>query len=254
MAPLNSPWLKSPLPEEVTSSQEWLRILQFFLIESPCPGLSHRQNDLTQTWGNCPWFPERHLKTPLNRSIFGTKDCSTITVAKNKNELPDALSKQDLPDDFFNRIDLQRAAYVRSSKKGNSSIYMGLFHHIRNALAHARFSLKRNSNSDVVFIFEDGTINEKNKAFDLTARGILKLKSLIAIMDILERGPDQQPDIEEQILAAIESGVNTKQRIKNELGIDNDDWITYSQVLRKEGKITYEGKKWILSAGTTSTR
>lgn len=144
---------------------------------------------------------------------------------KEQERASGALSKQDLPDDFFNRIDLQRAAYVRSSKKGNSSIYMGLFHHIRNALAHARFSLKRNSNGDVVFIFEDGTINEKNKAFDLTARGILKLKSLIAIIDILEKGPDQQPDIEEQILAAIESGVNTKQRIKDELGIDNDDWI-----------------------------
>lgn len=50
-------------------------------------------------------------------------------------------------------------------------------------------------------------------------------------------------------LAAISDGINTKRKIKDELGITDKDWFTYSQVLKKEGKIEYSQQKWSICSG-----
>ncbi|WP_233514442.1 hypothetical protein, partial [Collinsella sp. AF20-14LB] len=50
-------------------------------------------------------------------------------------------------------------------------------------------------------------------------------------------------------LAAISEGVNTRRKIKGELGITDKDWCIYSQVLKKEGKIECSQQKWSICSG-----
>lgn len=45
------------------------------------------------------------------------------------------------------------------------------------------------------------------------------------------------------------SYINTKRKIKDELGITDKDWFTYNQVLKKEGKIECSRHKWSICSG-----
>ena len=83
----------------------------------------------------------------------------------------------------------------------------------------------------------------------MTARGVIKLNSLVLAIDTIQKGPGKTVDIEEKILAAISEGINTKRKNKDELGITEEDWVTYSQVLKKEGKIECSRHKWSICSG-----
>lgn len=43
--------------------------------------------------------------------------------------------------------------------------------------------------------------------------------------------------------------INTKRKIKDEHGITDKDWFTYSQVLKKEDKIECSRHKWSICSG-----
>lgn len=240
-------WLLEDLPEEVITSSDWLKVLRFFVIESPCSGQSNRRKDICEKWGNAPWAPSRYLKIPLNLAVFGTRSAQFVKVG-SKSKIEDALSEEDLLHSFPSKMESQRAVFTKANGKGNSSSYMSLFYHIRNALAHARFGLLKDKEGQFVFVFEDGRKREvqDKEQFELTARGIVRFGSLLKIIEVIESGPDAKPDIEEQILAAIKSGLDTKKQIMRELNIPAEDWRTYSQVLRKEGKISCDKHKWSL--------
>ena len=63
-------------------------------------------------------------------------------------------------------------------------------------------------------------------------------------INTIKGGPAAKPDLEEKIIDSIRAGINTKKQIKEELGIGEEDWRIYSQVLRKEGKISSENQIW----------
>lgn len=83
----------------------------------------------------------------------------------------------------------------------------------------------------------------------MTARGVIRLNSLVSAINTIQKGPGKTVDIEEKILAAISDGINTKRKLKNELGITDEDWRTYSLVLKKEGKIECNKQKWSICSG-----
>lgn len=95
-----------------------------------------------------------------------------------------------------------------------------------------------------MFIIEDGSVASDGGKFDLTARGVIRFNAPVSVIDTIQKGPGKTADIEEKILAAISEGVNTKRKIKDELDITDKDWLTYSQVLKKEGKIEYSRQIW----------
>ncbi len=240
-------WLLEDLPEEVITSSDWLKVLRFFVIESPCSGQSNRRKDICEKWGNAPWMPPRYLKIPLNLAVFGIRSSRFVKVG-SKSKIEDALSKQDLLHNFPSKMESQRAVFTKANGKGNSSSYMSLFYHIRNALAHARFGLLKDKEGQFVFVFEDGRKREvqDKEQFELTARGIVRFGSLLKIIEVIESGPDAKPDIEEQILAAIDAGIDTRKKIMKELDISKEDWRIYSQILKREGRIDTVRQKWFL--------
>ena len=244
MALLRTSWLTEPLPQQVLEDSSWMRIVHFFLIESPCPGQSNRKNNEIDKWAPAPWVGIRSLKTSLNQAIFSRRDVDVMLAVRSKKELEDTCKKLNLDELFYENVDDQRMAFVKVNSKGNTSKFMSLFYHIRNALAHGRFAFKTDSSERFVFIFEDGSVASDGKEFDLTARGVIRLNSLVLAIDTIQKGPGKTVDIEEKILAAISEGVNTKRKIKDELDITDNDWVTYSQVLKKEGKIEYNRQIW----------
>lgn len=70
MALLRTSWLTEPLPQQVLEDSGWMRIVHFFLIESPCPGQSNRKNNEIDKWAPAPWVGIRSLKTSLNQTIL----------------------------------------------------------------------------------------------------------------------------------------------------------------------------------------
>ena len=233
MATLRTSWLNEPLPPQILEDSSWMRIVHFFLIESPCPGQSNRKNNDIDKWAPAPWVGTRSLKTSLNQAIFSRRDVDVMLSVGSKKELEGACKKLNLDELFYENVDDQRMVFVKVNSKGNTSKYMSLFYHIRNALAHGRFAFKTDSLERFVFIFEDGTVASDCKKFNLTARGVIRLNSLILAIDTIQKGPGKTVDIEEKILAAISEGVNTRRKIKGELGITGKDWCIYSQVLKR---------------------
>lgn len=238
-------WLDSPLPDMVIAQRGWRLIIQFFILESPCFGLSYRRNKYIKQWEPAPWVGNHSLKVALNQTLFGSKNKDNLITVDSKAKLPSAIEKCGLGDDWDQSLDNQGAAFVRYTSKGNTSKYMSFFYHLRNALAHGRFGLQKDTRGHWVLLFEDGAPKNKTQEFELTARGIILLSSLVKAVDMIKKGPAAKPDFEEKILDAIRAGINTKKKIREELDISDKDWRTYSQVLRKEGKISCKQQIWV---------
>ena len=98
-----------------------------------------------------------------------------MLAVRSKKELEGTCKKLNLDEYFYENVDDQRMAFVKVNSKGNTSKYMSLFYHIRNALAHGRFAFK----TDTL----DG------KEFDLTARGVIRLNSLVLAINTIQKGP-----------------------------------------------------------------
>lgn len=238
-------WLKSEIPESVSTSDEWYDILSFFLIHSPCRPQSNRRQAIEDVWGPRPWASSRYLKRQLNLAITSIDSCP-LRKSKRKSELDDALREACLLDSDFNlQTNRQVAVFTEAPGKGNSSVYMSFFYHLRNSLAHARFGFTQDNRNRYVLIFEDGKDCGLN-SFAINARGLIRLDSLSRIIETIEAGPNQPPNIESNILGAIENEIDTKKKIMQELEINESDWRIYSQILKDEGKIQYKKGKWAL--------
>ena len=236
-------WIQSSIPADIHESDRWRNFLDFFLICSPCNYQSFRRKTIESIWGKAPWTSKRYLKRHLNFAISGDDSC-IISKANSKADFDRLLIETQLTDDFFKNPDRQSIALVKAPNPGNNSVYMSFFYHLRNSLAHGRFGLIENSKKEAVFLFEDGRPTDNRTLFELTARGIILIESLFNIIEVIEAGPQAEPDLESKIINAINAGYNTKKKIIELLDLSPENWRTYSQVLKKEQKITYAKQRW----------
>ncbi len=95
-----------------------------------------------------------------------------------------------MQDEFYRNIDRQLAVFVRIRGDGNDSAWMSFFYHLRNAIAHGRFTVAVNSKGRQIFIFEDVKPTVKEGSQVVSARGVIEIDSLIRIIDIIKRGPE----------------------------------------------------------------
>lgn len=245
-APLNPEWLSWPIPDDPAFRKQWNLIIDFFLIHSPCRYQSNRRNDLTVNWGNQLWKVPRYLKRRLNQAVFGRDECR-FYASKSKDAMENSVDEYSLDEHFYQNLERQLAVCVKQTSNGNSSVYMSFFYHLRNALAHARFGIGHDKQGRYVFVFEDISSCNKPENRIVSARGIVRIDSLIHIIEILNNGPDALPNIEQLILGLIEEGINTKKKICDELNLTESDWRTYINVLKVEGKVRPDKKKWKLA-------
>ncbi|WP_147336045.1 hypothetical protein [Collinsella sp. AF20-14LB] len=112
MATLRTSWLNEPLPPQILEDSSWMRIVHFFLIESPCPGQSNRKNNDIDKWAPAPWVGTRSLKTSLNQAIFSRRDVDVMLSVGSKKELEGACKKLNLDELFYENVDDQRMVFV----------------------------------------------------------------------------------------------------------------------------------------------
>lgn len=245
---VNAPWIDAR-DSDTPYAASINTLVDFFVTHSPCKYQSNKPYRLEEIWGLSPWSSERVLKRPLSRILFGSGEVRLFNE-NSKDKTEDRLRELGFASDNFPKLaDRQWAVYTRVGSNGNKSQYMSLFYHLRNAFAHARWALVDGG----YLAFEDGKAIGGRATFEVSARGILSLESLVELVGYLQDVPSEQSSIEKLILGAIGAGINTKKRIKEELKITENDWRTYSGVLSREGKICYFKGKWQLLEGEGRT-
>lgn len=235
-------WLDTEVSEEYVDT-DLLKIIMFFVINSPCEGQSKRGIPLTEYgWKSKPWYSNSYLKDKLDKIIFGDGE-RLFYFANTKLELERKIKEKNFEDDFYLNTVNQRIAIVKISGKNCDSQYMSLFYHIRNSLAHGRLAMYPKNNKDIVFVMEDGEDLSKNE-FGVTARIVISKNTLLKIIERLKAPPEEEVSYEEEIVLAINNGKNTKKKIMQELDIDEKTYKKTIDKLKMNEKIVFKEKYW----------
>ena len=158
------------------------KIICFYVINTPVTELSSRAIDLKKHGWNRPWNKKYYLNKQLKEQSTNPK---LMYSAKTYANIDEALEKAALKDNF--PFDCSYERIVVYNKKENQ--FISTFYHIRNSLAHGRFSIKvEEESNDWIFIFEDVVYNKKKRKYKLSARMILKLSTLLAWINLIENG------------------------------------------------------------------
>lgn len=159
------------------SDEDFRKIYNFFVINTPCEDLSSRAITLQEYGWKTPWRKPFYLNKQLKTASSNYK---LIYSASTYNAVADALEKSDLKSDFPEKANIERICIYDSK----SNQFMSVFAHIRNAFAHGRFKVVPvNDLSDSVFIFEDIAKNNK-----ISARMILRKSTLLKWISIISGG------------------------------------------------------------------
>ncbi|MCI5537759.1 MAG: hypothetical protein MR390_03435 [Oscillospiraceae bacterium] len=236
-------WLNTIVPPEYEDELLY-RIILFFVIHSPCKCQSANSISLTERgWKTKPWYSPGYLKDKLSHVIFGDKQ-QKIKMVNSKTEMGSENNSFNLDENFYNHRDEQRFLFSKISKKDCGNIYMSLFYHIRNSLAHGRLAMYPAKNEDITFVMEDGK-DINNNEFGVTARIVINKSSLLKIIDLLEH-PPKENDYSDDIVIAINNGINTKSKITKELEIDENTYNKFIKKLKSNNRIEYKNGKWHL--------
>lgn len=159
--------------EEKLKDDDFRKILDFFVIFTPCKELSARSKPLKEKYG---WEDTYGLKksmrlSPSKQSIF--------LFAESWKEMKAVLAEADLVDNFHSNFEHERGGFYQKSKQNQPNC---IFYHLRNCLAHGRFCI-REKDGDWTFIFED--FGQKSR---VSARMILKKSTLLRWIEIIEGG------------------------------------------------------------------
>jgi len=173
----NPPWLKRARDKKCFD-EDYNRIIDFYLIHSPCEGISYLPNTLESLGWKKPWNSSRF------RALFD----DIAGFEKDKNWWYDYSIKEFQiawdESKFTDFISVKKEFAVISKYKGNNP-RMDLLHHIRNSLAHGRFVFKKIGGEYYIY-FEDVCKRKKSNKIVVSARMCLKKSTLIAWIDLFE--------------------------------------------------------------------
>lgn len=141
-------WIKAVKvndPNDVMGS-----IIQFFLVESPCKGVSSRGISLLDYgWADSVPPKSGYLHQRL-LEVANLRDGSTLFTATRKEEMKNRFVDADMPGNFASTCTSNRVVALI-----NSNFVLDLFRIIRNSLAHCRFQLVEKNGVDFI-AFENG--------------------------------------------------------------------------------------------------
>ena len=191
-APLNPGWIKSVISNEYNDA-ELQRIVLFYVIHTPCEGISYSSKSM-KSYG---WKKDVWKKGALKRKLFNIANLETQTNFFSVTKTDDTkymFKKANMLSNFHtNRSEEKIAIY---QPKGYNN-FTGILYHIRNSLAHGRFTIypvvKPDNLDEIYFVMEDGV--KKGDTFYVRARIILKRSTLLEWIDIIE---DKAKEIQEE--------------------------------------------------------
>lgn len=172
-------WL-TPLPNNFFTDKKFIRIIQFFVINTPCKTLSVRCKTLEDYGWHSPWKKPYKLNEQLKAVSSSDK---LIYSADTYDKISVELAKCGLDMNFPNIYSAETVCIYNNT--GNQ--FISVFYHIRNSLAHGRYVLSKIENSkDWIFCMED--VQGQGNLVKVSARMVLRLSTLTKWIEIIEGG------------------------------------------------------------------
>ena len=239
-------WITS---KEIAYIEEIGEIIRFFVVNSPCEGISARG----MTFEEYGWS-SKQLKNDgcLHKRLFEIANLSeneTFFSCEKREETKELFEKAKMRGDFHSQYKENRIAILE-----NGGAVRSVFKAIRNSIAHCRFKLIE-IEDDLLFVMENGIV-QSNK-IEIKARLVIKKSTLIKWIQVVreeasvfvEQERQREEKIQNEILNYIfKEEQSTIEMITSELGYKKGTITRNIGALKEKGKIQYsrEKKTWIL--------
>lgn len=157
---------------------DWGKILDFYIIENPSVApnknyITAKYFDIKKSWGNNCWQKGDTLKTILINTI--PNYFSNVISINSISDMKKSIKKLGLED--FNNLPKETRICIYDSC---SNIFLSIFRHIRNGLAHGRFKIFEDNGIDYLFI-------EDVSRGNVSARMMLEVSIIIKWIHIIKK-------------------------------------------------------------------
>lgn len=173
-------WITDNAFNESGCKTDFYRIVDFFLLHSPCKFSSYTPRTLESLGWSSPWLSSRFRVEFDN--VPGFIDGQNFRFQESKKQFLSewrSYGVKWIPNPPFYEF----AVFV-SAGEGNPR--MDLLHRIRNSLAHGRYAIKKHNKETFVF-FEDVSRIQGLPGIYVLARICLKLQTLINWIALFEK-------------------------------------------------------------------
>ncbi len=177
----------TPLANNTFSNAKVERVLNFFLVQTPCKLVSARRVLLTE-YG---WDEETPSKGGyLEKNLFaiaGLKKDINLFIGKNREDEQGLFERSHMDSVFYESCMTNRVAFISG---GNT--LLDLFRTIRNAIAHFRFELFERDGK--TFLAMENGLPNPSGLFEVKARLFLDVDTLVAWIDFIETGAAKEKE------------------------------------------------------------
>lgn len=199
-APLKPGWVNADLPESFFTDVDFLKIYAFFVCYAFHPSRSSKGKTMADYhWPKSVW--KNSAKAGLKDVLLYTADLhqrsqtvdsvsralmgeETFVSCQKLDDMSSTCQKARVQHDFTRTREKNRIAVYNSE----CNIFLSVFDHIRNALAHGRFTIY----DDGMIAMESGKIvydrEKQRNMLDVRARMLLKKETLLKWITIIEAG------------------------------------------------------------------
>lgn len=175
-------WLRWIAPEEF-NDKDLFTIVTFFVFHSPCKGLSSMSRTLEEYGWKSPWKKPFYLNKQLKEM---SDNYIILSSARKYDDMHQAAKKAKLDGNFTDDLKTERIC-VNDNEKNQ---FMSVFYHIRNAFAHGRLNMI-NVEGECIFIMEDICPEKNTDKVKLSARIVIKKKTLLSWISLIEAGEQE---------------------------------------------------------------
>ena len=173
-------WLSSK-PSKGFFDESFYRIVDFYVLHSPCKVSSYSPKTLESLGWKNPWNSSRFRYT--FDKIAGFIRDESFYYHESTNHFLELWDKAGF--DFF--PSKQISEYAVFIYAGESNPRMDLLHHIRNAFAHGRFAVVKEKGDYYIYFEDVTTIRGLQEALVVNSRACLKKSTLIGWIDFFEK-------------------------------------------------------------------
>lgn len=192
--PYNAGWVKPK--SHIDLAEDFYKIFMFYVINTPCVDLSSSAKDIKKCyqWPKDVWLNRKLIKVLYScANLDKDKENPNLGVCTEIDNMCEKLVKVKLNGKFPQANDSEKVCIYKPKKY---SEFIAICYHIRNAIAHGRFTVRELSNNERIYAMEDG-VHLGTDDFEIRSRLILKERTLLQWINIIESGPTGLDSVEE---------------------------------------------------------
>ncbi len=251
-APFYPGWVSSK--NSFGKTQNQLKILRFFLFETPCDEISSSGVSMHKRgWPKDVW-----KKQDLRKYLLATaklQDKGTYQKAIKLDDMSDKATAAGLHGLFHTNRDCNRIVYYTDSKQVDM---LCILYYIRCAFAHGRFEIYNKPKESPVYVFESIKKNRASKKNSVRARIVLDEATLVdwaetimgGELNFKQRYCGLLERIRKEICNAIVTNTTSKKKdIANVLPYENSLVNEQINELKNSGVVCYDAiqKRWAIA-------